>query len=301
MRLQKKELKAAAAAQQEADDFAYAKSVSELLQEEALKSEHAAAADLRLRGCQEADDLRIARDLHAQDGKPLCGVCSRPFGMHEMYIVDCPACHRFCFDCMFFHIRAAMQRGHMATCPSGCEFQLLPIHVDQVLQHLRHGRVEGKPDRRQDCERIERAYERWNWPEDVFVHCPVCDTRLVTSATRKCTCTECGAAFCKVCLGVPYHYRLDCDRVTDVVASMLQWRRDGRATTASRQEKWFVAPGEPMNCDGCKKQIVGPRFECIHCPSFSLCLACERQLCQGRALQDCRATHGLMISMNPPG
>eukprot|EP00913_Durusdinium_trenchii_P035693 g33398.t1 len=31
-------------------------------------------------------------------------------------------------------------------------------------------------------------------------------------------------------------------------------------------------------CDICSKGILGPRFRCIHCPSYNACLKCESKL-----------------------
>ena len=36
-----------------------------------------------------------------------------------------------------------------------------------------------------------------------------------------------------------------------------------------------------MKCDVCRDDIVGPRFECIHCPSFNCCASCEIKLSDG--------------------
>merc|ERR1712232_395806 len=29
-------------------------------------------------------------------------------------------------------------------------------------------------------------------------------------------------------------------------------------------------------CSACNEEIIGPRFRCIHCPDFSLCVNCDR-------------------------
>ena len=33
-----------------------------------------------------------------------------------------------------------------------------------------------------------------------------------------------------------------------------------------------------MKCDACHEDIIGPRFECIHCPTFNCCTGCESKL-----------------------
>lgn len=31
------------------------------------------------------------------------------------------------------------------------------------------------------------------------------------------------------------------------------------------------------HCSSCEQDIVGPRFRCIHCPDYNLCVTCERE------------------------
>lgn len=36
-----------------------------------------------------------------------------------------------------------------------------------------------------------------------------------------------------------------------------------------------IMEGVPQQCDCCQQPIEGPRFECVNCHSFQLCISCE--------------------------
>jgi len=42
--------------------------------------------------------------------------------------------------------------------------------------------------------------------------------------------------------------------------------------------QWMIEEGEPLRCDGCHAAIVGLRFDCINCPSFSCCEICNAKI-----------------------
>jgi len=39
--------------------------------------------------------------------------------------------------------------------------------------------------------------------------------------------------------------------------------------------------GIPFMCSSCHDPIKGPRFQCLHCPSFDICMKCEKQYVEG--------------------
>ena len=47
---------------------------------------------------------------------------------------------------------------------------------------------------------------------------------------------------------------------------------------AFQEAKHSVFDGVALKCDVCREDIVGPRFECIHCPSTNLCASCEGKI-----------------------
>jgi hypothetical protein len=47
------------------------------------------------------------------------------------------------------------------------------------------------------------------------------------------------------------------------------------------ETKHEIIEGVSLMCDVCRMDIVGPRFECIHCPSYNCCAGCEARLGDG--------------------
>jgi hypothetical protein len=47
-----------------------------------------------------------------------------------------------------------------------------------------------------------------------------------------------------------------------------------------------LMPGTPLPCDGCGEQLVGPRWQCIHCEGgVDLCIGCVGKVAQGKAIE----------------
>jgi hypothetical protein len=44
------------------------------------------------------------------------------------------------------------------------------------------------------------------------------------------------------------------------------------------ETKHEIIDGVDLTCDACSESIIGPRFECIHCPSFNCCTGCESKI-----------------------
>lgn len=44
---------------------------------------------------------------------------------------------------------------------------------------------------------------------------------------------------------------------------------------AAARCRHFIAESIPLRCDRCHRDVVGPLFRCIHCPSFACCLECQ--------------------------
>ena len=47
------------------------------------------------------------------------------------------------------------------------------------------------------------------------------------------------------------------------------------------ETKHEIMEGLNLTCDVCTEDIFGPRFECIHCPSYNCCATCEIRLSEG--------------------
>lgn len=52
---------------------------------------------------------------------------------------------------------------------------------------------------------------------------------------------------------------------------------DTRPPEEVLQSRHLIAPGLFMECDLCHEEIIGPRIQCLHCHSLSLCLRCSTE------------------------
>lgn len=133
-------------------------------------------------------ELQAAEDAKAAKGPELtCGICLEVHWVDEMYTVDCSLAHRFCFDCMYQHVRSeTLDQGRPARCPlsgggaSGCGFSLTQGHLEQVL---RFG-VDSE-ERRRDAQRILDVVASMDLANLGLLRCPACSAPLETTAGHR--------------------------------------------------------------------------------------------------------------------
>ncbi len=76
-------------------------------------------------------------------------------------------------------------------------------------------------------------------------------------------------------------YSADADGPAAAAAAAAAARPLTAAAAAAARAARHRVPGTDAaaRCDGCAGDVVGPRFECVHCPGrFAVCAACELAL-----------------------
>jgi len=169
----------------------------------------------------DVDVLRWLRSNEEIEPEHQCHIC---LGMHkisQMYTLNCPSSHRFCYDCFRHFATQATQEGKLVTCPeTGCKYTLTITDMTEVG-------LEEEIVRRYDKTLLQQALR-----EMQAVGCPTrnCGNFIVPSSTDErepCLCTKCGFEFCSLCQK-KYHWRTTCAEVPEVEQRWLWWETQGR-------------------------------------------------------------------------
>ena len=128
------------------DEFALALSLqdADARQDEEVEkdAEFAFALSLEDADARQNQEAQLLCDamLSAQLSEPefQCLACLDTFRVSEMFTVDCPAAHRFCFEDIRRLIEARLQRRELATCPL-CKDPPHQISEDEVRQLFGRG------------------------------------------------------------------------------------------------------------------------------------------------------------------
>ncbi|CAM9219754.1 unnamed protein product [Ectocarpus sp. 12 AP-2014] len=142
----------------------------------------------------------------------------------------------------------------------------------------RHNRRKEEHDRAvKEAERVRLEYERMEeWKEKRCRCCPSCGRTIEKLS-------GCDSMVC----GVDAHG----GNVQNGCGKSFLWSRarpyrgdrgECKATPFTEQEpaaaarsRHFIADGIALRCDRCHRDVVGPLFRCVHCPSFACCLECQ--------------------------
>jgi len=150
------------------------------------------------------------------------------FKVDQMYTVDCPSSHRFCFECIGRYVEMGIRENSRLTCQAaGCTHELTEDEVEQIS----HG--PGSPVTKEMVEKYkQQTLLRCVKSIPGIIGCPTpgCGNWIIPSdITRKerCQCSACGACFCSLCKG-PYHYSCDCNAVRQIQQKWVEWVTEGR-------------------------------------------------------------------------
>ncbi|CAM9790852.1 unnamed protein product [Ectocarpus fasciculatus] len=142
----------------------------------------------------------------------------------------------------------------------------------------RHNKRKDEHDRAvKEAERVRLEYERMEeWKEQRCRCCPHCGRTI--EKLSGCDIMVCG---------VDAHG----GNVQNGCGARFSWalarpyqadRGECKATPFTEQEpeaaarsRHFIADGIALRCDRCHRDVVGPLFRCVHCPSFACCLECQ--------------------------
>lgn len=56
-----------------------------------------------------------------------------------------------------------------------------------------------------------------------------------------------------------------------------------------------ITRGIPLICDSCQNAVIGPRFECVNCSSYNICLTCELTLLETRGQAQSNQRRGPLL------
>eukprot|EP00946_MAST-07B_sp_MAST-7B-sp1_P001900 g1900.t1 len=125
--------------------------------------------------------------------------------------------------------------------------------------------------------KAEIADEKYK--EEHCFHCPKCN-RLM-EWLEKCNLMVCGRDYHGGNQQDGCGHRFDKRRARKYKSTGVRQREVAALNVSApdfQELKHEIVEGTSIKCDDCQEDIVGPRFECIHCPAYNLCAGCESKL-----------------------
>eukprot|EP00752_Nemacystus_decipiens_P013473 g11932.t1 len=226
---------------------------------------------------------------------PECGNWMVPTRMGDGQRVTCGTCLiEFCGSCKRapFHYTAtcdevvAIGRAWSAWLTEG-KATFLKAMAAQDNEHKalldQHNRRKQQHELAvKEAERLRLEYDRMeDWKESRCRSCPKCGR--VVEKLSGCDLMVCGVdahgGNVQNGCGVKFLWSR---------AHPYKGDRGERKTTpfteqqpeAAARSRHFIAEGIPLRCDRCHRDVVGPLFRCVHCPSFACCLECQDMACR---------------------
>ena len=157
-----------------------------------------------------------------------CAACMMEFKVDQMYTIDCPSSHRFCYPCIGRYVEMSIRDNTPAVCQGeGCDHVLSELEVEQIS----HG-----PDSPVTREMVEKYKTQLlmrtlkNIPGIIACPTPGCGNWMIPSDIKRqerCNCPSCHACFCSLCKA-PYHYGCDCANARKYQQKWMEWVTSGR-------------------------------------------------------------------------
>jgi hypothetical protein len=160
------------------------------------------------------------------------------------------------------------------------------------LQHLAQQRAESAVQlteynkRQAQLEQDQKIAEAMNNAEeadekykaDHCIHCPKC--QRIMERLSGCDSMVCGRNFHGGDQQDGCGHNFNIKKAKKYVAKSRRERTIDANTVEKPQAetKHEIMKGYDLKCDACSQPIVGPRFECIHCPAFNCCSGCEANI-----------------------
>lgn len=159
-----------------------------------------------------------------------CELCFDVLSVAEMYTLNCPLSHRFCFDCIRRMIELNLKEGGVPVCPiirpKPCGHHLSEIEIHQLFNA-------------DDCKRPDLV-AKYNENQlkiglsslSGLVGCPSpdCNNFVVVDSPSgnrvKIHCDQCHFEFCSKCKS-RYHYGISCDQRVLVELRWEDWKING--------------------------------------------------------------------------
>uniref|UniRef100_A0A6B2L4W0 RBR-type E3 ubiquitin transferase n=1 Tax=Arcella intermedia TaxID=1963864 RepID=A0A6B2L4W0_9EUKA len=160
-----------------------------------------------------------------------CSICFDVFPIGEMFTMDCPASHRFCFECIQGYIRTHLSNGSVCECPDQkCTYEISHGEVKQVFG-----------ENSKEYEDYSEALLKRELAKLPVVGCPTpgCKNFIEMDRVRvpmHCVCSGCNAEFCSMCKK-DYHYRMNCSESMKYTRDWIEWNTNGRRNYHELLEK----------------------------------------------------------------
>eukprot|EP00727_Mastigamoeba_balamuthi_P010373 m51a1_g5959 hypothetical protein (437) ;mRNA; f:159750-161856 len=199
-------------------------------QDASASAARSAAASAAVPGPVEVDAETLRAIEEAQEPEYECVLCFDVLPVSRMYTVDCPASHRFCFDCLSRFAKLCIKEGVPVLCPApdgSCEHVLADDEVLQIAAARADVLTQADIEKYQE-QTLLRGIQ--SIPGIIGCPTPGCKNWVVPSDSSKkerCVCEACGNEFCSLCKRT-YHYNTSCEEVFALQERWLQWCLEGR-------------------------------------------------------------------------
>ena len=197
-----------------------------------------------------------------------CGVCLQMYHYGTRKCADVPSLRR-----KYEHWKREGRLPylkHMATQREEMQAQLKEYEKKKAA-HDRDAKVA------EQMRLAELADEKYK--EENCFHCPKCNRLMEWLA--KCNWMVCGRDYHGGNQQDGCGHKFDKTKARKYKSTGVQRREVGALDVSApdfQALKHEIVAGTSIRCDDCREDIVGPRFECIHCPAYNLCARCESKL-----------------------
>ena len=171
--------------------------------------------------------------LRSSAPKRDCPLCFDEFSITDMFTLDCPSTHRFCYECIQRMVEISINEGAIPYCPhyemvggvkKSCGYM---ISEREVLQ------ISGKSsDVFEKYKKILLRIGLMSMKGCMGCPTPGCENWLVVDddgVRVHCFCDACEKSFCSMCRE-EYHYHTSCDEYRQLKVKWIQWNAQDRSS-----------------------------------------------------------------------
>lgn len=158
-----------------------------------------------------------------------CGICLNNFKVTDMYTMDCPSAHRFCYECLRELTIHSINEHKSIICPDpSCKHILNEPELRIMLRAQGDQATTNELLTRYQEQTLKRTLE--SMKDGIACPSTGCDNWIIASSPGEreaCTCNKCNFTFCSICKEA-YHYRCECGEVNELTACWIAWNKGGR-------------------------------------------------------------------------